>query len=160
MGTEIETIIVVNRMYLVVFIVLLVRPLAAQVDVPTSIKIRFNEDYISATHLDWKQERDNEYTVSFFHQSHYKKATYAADGELISVETVLTSLAQVPDDVERVIRKQYKFYSIDKIWKSEKTGETIFNFLVRKDERMYELKLLASGKIRRKSKYEGAIVRS
>jgi hypothetical protein len=140
-------------------IALLFSPLGllAQVDgteIPYAIKVHFMEEYISASGVSWDKNANNHYIARFYHQSHFKKATYIGEGILLVLETELTSLVQVPLEVQRAINKRHKFYSVDKIWKSQIADEVTLNFLIRKDKIIYELKFHPSGKLMSKVKIE------
>ena len=67
-----------NRCFIIALLILpLVVPAQSKgVEIPQIVKIQFMEDYISASNVNWDKNNNNQYTASFLHHSHFKKATY------------------------------------------------------------------------------------
>jgi hypothetical protein len=142
------------RLYFFVLVFILpFETFSQEVDVPYKVKIQFTEDFISASTVKWDKGEQEQFTVIFFHQSQNKKATYSKEGILLALKTQLTSLVQVPQPVASRILKQYRSYSVDRIWQSEIADSTTFHFLIRKDKKNFVLTFLPSGKLEHKIKY-------
>jgi hypothetical protein len=139
------------KKYLTATFLLLPICLYSQSEVPYNIKVQFMDDYISASASCWSKI-NQEYLVSFNHQSHFKKATYSHDGTQLLLETKLTSLAQVPRAVLKAVTKRTKSQLIDDIRQLETPNEVRFKFLTRKGEKIYALEFLQSGKLKSKIK--------
>jgi hypothetical protein len=138
------------------FVLALILPFgtfAQEVDVPDKVKIQFTEDFISASKVKWNKGEHEHLTVIFFHQSQRKKATYSKDGILLALKIQLTSLVQVPEPVASRISKQYRSYSVDRIWQSQIADSATFDFLIHKDKKNFVLTFLPSGKLTHKIKY-------
>lgn len=130
-----------------VFLQLTVFSQVKPADVPWAIKIQFMEDYISASKAIWEKQKDDRFTVNFYHQGFLKKATYSIEGRLLRVETKLTSFALLPEIVVDALTKRFKSHVVDQILKCETGQEIILDLLTRRNDRIYELKFLPSGKL-------------
>jgi hypothetical protein len=119
-------------------------------DVPRKVKIQFMEDYVSASNARWQRDADNNYKVTFFHQSHNKTATYSAEGVMLATKIKLTSLYQVPETVTRSINSRFKKYIIEDISKIESPQQITYQIIARKERNIYNLIFEPSGKFQRK----------
>jgi hypothetical protein len=136
-------------------IAMLILPLAAfaQVkgtDIPHKVRIQFMEDYISASHTTWQRDVDNNYKVTFFHQSQNKTATYSSDGVLLVTKTRLTSLFQLPEHIARSTKSRFKKFAIEDISKIESRQQISYEIIARKERNIYNLMFESSGKLRKK----------
>jgi hypothetical protein len=135
-------------------IVMLILPLAAlaqiEIEVPSNVKIQFMEDYVSATSATWQRDADNNYNVSFFHQSQNKTATYSVKGVKLIIKTRLTSLYQVPENIAHSTKIRLKNFTIEEISKVESAQQISYEITARKERNTYNLVFDPSGKFRKK----------
>src|SRR5687767_10199625 len=123
------------RHCIVILISVLPSTLAAQSpagDIPWQIKIRFMEDYISASSVSWKKDTGDKYVADFYHHSHYKIAKYSNGGSRLVTEIKLASMSQVPVAVVKSLSTHFKNFIIDERVKVETSQSVSFRFVVRK----------------------------
>lgn len=140
-----------RKQYLTLVLLTISTHLFAQGDVPYNVKIQFMDEYISASSASWNKV-NKEYLVCFNHQSHFKKATYSDNGIRMFVETKLMSLAEAPQAVGQAVKRRYRSYMIDDIWKTETSGEVIYKLLIRKEDKIYSIEFFQTGKQKSKTR--------
>jgi hypothetical protein len=123
---------------------------AERIEVPWKVKIQFMEDYVSAANTTWQQDANNNYNVSFFHQSQNKTATYSVEGVKLVTKTKLTSLSQVPANIAHETKIRLKNFTIEEISKVESAQQISYEMTVRRERNTYNLIFDPSGKFRRK----------
>ncbi|MBT1700376.1 hypothetical protein KK083_26045 [Fulvivirgaceae bacterium PWU4] len=140
-----------RKQYLTLVLLTISTHLFAQGDVPYNVKIQFMDEYISASSASWNKV-NTEYLVSFNHQSHFKKASYASNGTRMFLETKLMSLAEAPQAVGQAIKRRYRSYMIDDIWKTETSDDVIYKLLIRKEDKIYSVEFFQTGKQKSKTR--------
>jgi hypothetical protein len=136
-------------------IALLILPLGVlaqlkRTDVPLKVRIQFMEDYVSARNAAWQLNADNNYEVTFFHQSQNKTAVYSNEGVMLMSKTKLTSLLQLPEKIARSTKSRFKKYFIEDISKIESRQQTTYEIIGRNERNAYNLIFEPSGKMRKK----------
>lgn len=116
------------------------------VQVPHALKVRFMEDFTSAKQITWNHTEGTVYSVSFYYQSHFKNAQYSLTDTIPVVETVLTSVNQLPVSVSSSVKSRYKKFLIEAITKIEKGTGQRFQLLLWKDEKHFLITYEESGK--------------
>jgi hypothetical protein len=140
----------VMRCFIVAMFILPLGALAQseKTDVPHNVKIQFMEDYVSASNAIWLRDANNNYKVTFFHQSQTKTVTYSNEGLMLETKTKLTSLFQLPEKIARPTKSRFKKYLIDDISKIESRQQVTYQIIARSNT--YNLIFEPSGKLMRK----------
>jgi hypothetical protein len=143
---------IVKRCFIIAMFILPLGVLAQlkRTDVPLKVRIQFMEDYVSARNATWQLNPDNNYEVTFFHQSQNKSATYSSDGIMLVTKTKLTSLYQLPENIARSTKSKFKKYFIEDISKIESRQQITYEVIGRNERNAYNLIFEPSGKMRKK----------
>jgi hypothetical protein len=123
---------------------------AERIEVPWKVRVQFMDDYVSATHATWQRDADNNYNVSFFHQSQNKTATYSAEGVKLITKIKLTSLSQMPENIARSTKIRLKHFMIEEMSKVESADQISYEITARKERNTYSLIFNPSGKFKKK----------
>jgi hypothetical protein len=134
---------------------MLILPLIAlaqveRIEVPWKVKIQFMDEYVSASRVTWQRDGDNNYNVTFFHQSQNKSVTYSSEGLMLVTKTKLTSLFQVPEKISRSTRTRFAKYIIEDISKIESSKQITYEIIARRERNAYNLIFDPSGKLKKK----------
>jgi hypothetical protein len=116
-------------------------------DVPNAAKIRFMEDFISASQVVWARGGEGTYTAAFVYQSHEKQASYDRNGDWLFTETKVFP-AQVPQPVMNELSDRFKECRIDEIIKVEAKTGVRFRFRVLVKNELYEVEVDLSGQVK------------
>jgi hypothetical protein len=118
----------------------------AKTDVPSSIRVRFMEEFISAKNISWQQVKNEEFTVSFYHQGQNKKAFFSTRDTTMTLEITLLSLTQIPDEVSKSIASKYRHYYSESITKILDSRGEVFRVILHKDDARWQVIFQNDGK--------------
>lgn len=113
-------------------------------DIPAKVKAAMEKSFVNASDVTW-QKSDQLYNVSFTWNSYNVKATYNADGTLLSMSREI-GFNQLPLKVIMAITKKYSGYKIsDKVFEIISDDTTLYHLTIENDKETISLSSTLTG---------------
>jgi hypothetical protein len=118
-------------------------------DVPAGIKTTFSQKFPAASKVEWGRENDQEWEAEFKLDGKEYSATFDNAGVWMETECEI-SLKEVPASVKTTLDKESAGFKIgESVTAEDKTGK-VYEFLLSKDKKEYELLIDLNGKLIKK----------
>lgn len=118
--------------------------------VPTAVLISFKTKFHDATKTSWEIENNSEYEAEFLIDRTKQSAKFAKSGKWLKTKSEINT-DELPKEVSQTITKEFAGFKIEKAEKADTLNNgTVYEVIVKKDMKTYDVTIAASGKTLRK----------
>lgn len=118
-------------------------------DVPAGVKATFSQKFPAASKTEWGRENDQEWEAEFNLDGKEYSATFDNAGVWMETECEIT-LKEVPASVKTTLDKESAGFKIGESVTAEDKEGKVYEFLLTKDKKEYELLIDLNGKLIKK----------
>ena len=115
-------------------------------DVPAGIKATFTQKFPAASKVEWGRENDQEWEAEFKLDGKECSATFDNAGAWIETESEI-SVKEIPAAVKTTLDKESAGYKIGESVIAENKDGKVYEFLLTKDKKEFELLIDLNGKM-------------
>jgi hypothetical protein len=119
------------------------------IDVPAGLKTTFTQKLPAASKVEWGRENDQEWEAEFKLDGKECSATFDNAGTWIETESEI-SLKEIPAAVKITLDKESSGYKIGESVIAENKDGKVYEFLLSKDKKEFELLIDLNGKMVKK----------
>jgi hypothetical protein len=118
-------------------------------DVPAGIKATFTQKFSAASKVEWGRENDQEWEAEFILNGKECSATFDNTGAWMETEFAV-NLKEIPAAVKTTLDKESAGFKIGESVIAENKDGKVYEFLLTKDKKEFELLIDLNGKMIKK----------